>query len=99
MITIAPADLMTLAGATVLAEILVLWLKTMIQDTRWVNLLVLGLSLGLGVVIRWVLAPPLDGPALIAALLTGLTAATAVTFGYETYTNILGLFGKGSRAR
>jgi hypothetical protein len=100
MIEIQPADLMTLAGALAIAELLTLWIKFAWKtlDVRWVSLIVLGLSLGLGVVIRWVLSPPLDGPALIAALLTGFLAATIATFGYEAYSNIAGLFGKGSRS-
>jgi len=100
---ILPAALLTVPGAAVFAALVGQWVKEWIEDTRVMNLVVLGLAILFDEVAAGLYAWQTQtqgadlGILFFGALMAAFFGACLATFGYETVMNLLGKAGIGSR--
>lgn len=86
----------SVGGATILCVALTQWLKKYLPDWRFTNLMAFVVTLVLveigGIILGGIITERLYNGFLIA-----LFGASLATFGYEAFSNLLGIAGIGSR--
>lgn len=97
-IPFTPDLLRTPAAAALMAAIIRLWLIQSLQDWRWRDLVLLGLTIGAEILAAAATGALSDPAQAFTAVWVGVIGASIATFGMEAITNLAGLADVGPRS-